>query len=70
MAPSFSQLMDTDVEVVKTQSNLAGEPWATIKSLGGLVNARIKGEKDGLHVVLRDTILGVSCDDIINLFMI
>lgn len=68
MAPSFSQVMDTEVEVVKTQSNLAGDPWATIKSLGGLVNAT-EGREGRLHVVLGDSTMGVPYDDIINLIV-
>ena len=45
MAPSFSQVMDTEVEVINSQSNLAGEPCATVRSLGGLVNAGKGREK-------------------------
>ena len=64
MSPSFSQMMDTEVDTVKTQSNLAGEPWATIKSLGGLVNAVGERNEDTRGLLCY---MGVSCDDIINL---
>jgi hypothetical protein len=59
--------MDTEVEVVNSQSNLAGDPSATTKSLGGLVNAGGR-ERELVHVVQR--VLGVSCDDIINNFCV
>ena len=42
-------MIDTEVEVLNSQSNLAGEPSATTKSLGGLVNARGRRERR-LHV--------------------